>query len=149
MRVPFTCPPVWPGASPSSRDALKGYQQGRCFYCSGPISLTDPESLADVDHFFPHALKQADFGPLIDGVWNLVLACRACNRGVDGKSARLPALRLLERLHARNEYLIVSHHPLKETLIAQTGGDEPRRRSFLNDMHGRAWSTLIHVWEPR
>jgi len=35
----------------SCRGALNGYQQGRCFYCS-PISLTDPETLADVDHFF-------------------------------------------------------------------------------------------------
>ena len=132
----------------SSRDALNGYQQGRCFYCSRPISLTDPDTLADVDHFFPHTLKQADFGPVIDGVWNLVLACKACNRGVDGKSDRLPTLRLVERLHARNEHLIISHHPLRETLIAQTGADEVSRRRFLNDMHGRAWSTLIHVWEP-
>jgi hypothetical protein len=133
----------------SSRDALNGYQQGRCFYCSGPISLTDPATLADVDHFFPHILKHADFGPIIDGVWNLVLACRTCNRGVAGKFDRLPSERLLARLHARNEYLIVSHHPLRETLIAQTGADEVRRRGFLRDLHGRAWASVIHLWEPK
>lgn len=133
----------------SCRDALNGYQQGKCFYCSGPISLTDPATLADVDHYFPHVLKQADFGPIIDGVWNLVLACQACNRGVAGKFDRLPTQRLLERLHARNEYLITSHHPLRETLIAQTGRDEAQRRGFLRDMHARAWATVIHLWEPR
>jgi hypothetical protein len=132
----------------SCRDALNGYQQGRCFYCSAPISLTDPMALADVDHFFPHVLKQADFGPIIDGVWNLVLACQSCNRGVDGKFGRLPTERLLQRLHSRNEYLIGSKHPLRETLVAQTGADEVRRRGFLRDMHGRAWARLIHLWEP-
>ena len=133
----------------SSRHALNGYQQGRCFYCSGQISLTDPDSLADVDHFFPHALKQAAFGTIIDGVWNLVLACRPCNRGVAGKSDRVPTERLLERLHTRNEFLIGSHHPLRETLITQTGNDENRRRGYLRDIHRKAWATLIHCWEPR
>lgn len=133
----------------SSRDALNGYQQGRCFYCSAPISLSDPDTLADVDHFFPHTLKQTDLGSVVDGVWNLVLACQPCNRGVNGKSARLPTVKLLERLHARNEYLILSHHPLRETLMAQTGTDEPRRREFLRNLHARAWAALIHLWEPR
>jgi hypothetical protein len=132
----------------NSRHALNGYQQGRCFYCSGTISLTDQSALADVDHFFPHTLKQADFGSSVDGVWNLVLACKDCNRGVGGKFFRLPTLRLLGRLHARNEYLIGSHHPLRETLIAQCGRDEPSRRGFLNDAHRRALAVLIHQWEP-
>jgi hypothetical protein len=133
----------------SCRDALNGYQQGRCFYCSGRISLTDAGTLADVDHFFPHVLKQAGFGPLIDGVWNLVLACQSCNRGVAGKFDRLPTERLLARLHARNEHLIVSHHPLRETLIAQTGVTEASRRGFLGDLHRRAWAAVIHLWEPQ
>ena len=105
-------------------------------------------TLADVDHFFPHVLKQADLGPIIDGVWNLVLACQLCNRGVAGKFDRLPTERLLARLHSRNEYLIVSHHPLRETLIAQIGGYEARRREFLRDLHLRAWAAVIHLWEP-
>lgn len=132
----------------SCRDALNGYQKGRCFYCSAPISLSDADSLADVDHFFPHALKQADFGSIIDGVWNLVLACQDCNRGAGGKFDRVPTEKLLERLHFRNEHLIVSHHPLRETLIRQTGPDEVQRWDFLRGFHGRAWGRLIHLWEP-
>lgn len=60
--------------------------------------------LADVDHFFPHTLKPqvASAGccrPVnVDGVWNLVLACSDCNRGIDGKSAQVPNIELLKRL---------------------------------------------------
>ncbi len=106
-----------------ARTALSGYQKGHCFYCFDTFSVlgvTPP----DVDHFFPHVLKAVGFGAPVDGVWNLVLACRRCNRGIDGKSARVPTLRLLERLHTRNEFLIGSHHPLRETLMAQTGATE-------------------------
>ena len=133
----------------SCRDALNGYQRGACFYCGRRISLVDDGDLADVDHFFPHALKQAGFGPAIDAVWNLVLACKGCNRGPRGKFDRLPSLRLLKRLHTRNEHLITSHHPLRETLIVQTGGQEVARRGFLRTTFERARSVLIHEgWEP-
>lgn len=132
----------------SSRAALNGYQKGKCFYCNCDIMLNDASDDTDVDHFFPHTLKQAGFGPLIDGVWNLVLACKDCNRGPRGKFARIPSLRLLGKLFKRNEFLISSHHPLRETLIQQTGMLEGVRMSFLNDFHQRARATLFHLWEP-
>ncbi len=133
-----------------ARDALSGYQKGHCFHCSRNFSLLGSAS-PDVDHFFPHSLKAAGFGGAVDGVWNLVLACRQCNRGIGGtvsKSNRVPTLRLLERLSTRNEFLIRSHHPLRETLMQQTGASESDRREFLNAFHTRAVSTLIHQWEP-
>ncbi len=131
----------------SSRGALNGYQKGYCFYCFRPIHLTEMETLPDVDHFFPHTLMQAGLQNL-DGVWNLVLACRGCNRGVRGKSARVPTVRLLERLFKRNEFLIQSHHPLRETLRSQTGLEQAARRSFLNDFHYLATRSLpIPQWE--
>jgi hypothetical protein len=38
----------------SCRDALNGYQKGKCFYCSADISVeARHEDLCDVDHFFP------------------------------------------------------------------------------------------------
>jgi hypothetical protein len=129
-----------------SRPALNGYQKGHCFYCFASIAPVGPV-LPDVDHFFPHALKTAGFRG-IDGVWNLVLACRVCNRGINGKWDRVPSLKLLERLRRRNEFLIESHHPLRETLIVQTGSTEAERRGYLGDFHQRAHATLIHAWEP-
>jgi hypothetical protein len=67
---------------------------------------------------------------------------------VGGKFDAVPTIKYLERLHTRNEYLISSHHPLRETLIQQTGKSEEARRGFLQDWHNSARATLLHQWEP-
>jgi hypothetical protein len=134
----------------SSREALDGYQKGRCFYCFRQISIV-PTSLnvADVDHFLPHTLLvRGNIDANLNGVWNLVLACRECNRGEKGKSARVPQIRYLERLHQRNNYLIESHHPLRDTLISQTGMTESSRQEFLQRQYSAAKSLLVHDWTP-
>lgn len=133
----------------NSRDALNGYQRGHCFYCFDSISL-DPESslLPDVDHFIPHAAGKLIPHLYLDGIWNLVLACKDCNRGVEGKFDKLPEKHLLERLNTRNEYLIGSNHPLKETLIAQTGVNSAARASYLSSVYERAWAFLLNRWAP-
>jgi hypothetical protein len=126
------------------RPALNGYQKGRCFYCFAPISIDEPLNFfyPDVDHFFPHTLKQVDCSG-IDSVWNLVLSCKACNRE---KGARIPTMKLLERLYSRNEFLIASHHPLRETLIMQTGKNEIGRGAlFLKFMKSRI-GILGYTW---
>lgn len=132
----------------SSRGALNGYQLGRCFYCFDEINLNHN---TDVDHFFPHKLGQYPrFRQYnLDGIWNLVLACEACNRGNDGKFALLPAVPLLNRLHKRNEHLVTSHHPLRETLIRQTGRSARDRQAYLGELYRQARSTLLHAWEPK
>ncbi len=122
------------------RDALNGYQKGRCFYCFAEVSVTGgADDLAEVDHVFPHTLKrrapEAPLAGLVDGVWNLVLACRVCNRGPAGKFDRLPHPDYLERLMRRNEFLIASHHPLRETLMGQTGGRAGERVQFLREAY--------------
>ena len=101
----------------------------------------------DVDHFFPHTLQSLSTDINLDGVWNLVLACPSCNRGEDGKFARVPALKYLERLHERNEFLISSHHPLRETLKRQTGETVEDRVRFLNHVYKDAVNHLIFSWE--
>lgn len=131
----------------SSRDSLNGYQKGRCFYCYGDISIdSKDENLADVDHFFPWALK--DMIPNINGVWNLVLSCKGCNRGEFGKFDRLPSLDFLYRLDKRNEYLIGSHLPLRETLLSQTGAKSKTRHDFLQKQYNIARVNIMHTWEP-
>lgn len=133
----------------SCRDALNGYQKGKCFHCFSDISVSQGDSnLGDVDHFIPHTVKAALSDFPVDGVWNLVLACRACNRGAEGKFAKMPSLALLQRLYRRNEFLIASHHPLRETLIRQTGATTEKRRLFLQTRYDDALALLIHVWEP-
>lgn len=132
----------------SARDALNGYQKGHCFFCFAPISLTQVELQPDVDHFFPHVLGNYNQHSNYDGVWNLTLSCRDCNRGENGKFAKLPSLKLLERLNTRNEFLITSHHPLRETLIQQTGRTPADRIRYLQQQFDEAKTTLIHEWEP-
>ena len=133
----------------SCRDALNGYQKGKCFYCFDEISIVSgQERLTEVDHFFPHALKKHRVAEPINGVWNLVLACSECNSGTGGKFAKVPSISLLQRLSKRNEYLIGSHHPLRETLILQTGKTPRHRHQFLNDCYADAKRLLIHTWCP-
>lgn len=135
-----------------ARDALNGYQRGHCFYCFDAISVEPgTPDLAHVDHFFPHVLKRTELGTRVnlDGVWNLVLACQRCNAGPEGKWMRVPALQYLDRLHRRNEYLIQSRHPLRETLMQQTGASEQRRREFLDAVFNEARHTGLGLvpWE--
>ena len=130
----------------SCRDALNGYQKGKCFYCFIDISIESGNvDLAHVDHFLPHILKEGREIRNLDGIWNLVLACQACNMS---KLARAPQARYLTRLNTRNNYLISSHHPLRETLIRQTGNTDAGRYSFLNRSCQEAMDTLIHTWGP-
>ena len=137
----------------STRGALNGYQKGRCFYCFSEIQISGKNNDSDVDHFFPHRLKTSELHFNLDGVWNLVLSCRNCNRGHDGKFDKIPSQNLLERLHTRNEYLINSHHPLRETLISQTGYSEENRAKFLSDaynkvqIHRDGWNPKETFWE--
>ncbi|WP_426273541.1 HNH endonuclease [Exiguobacterium sp. R-17] len=133
----------------SSRDALNGYQKGKCFYCFRDISIQSGDlNLADVDHFIPHILG-TEFEEDLNGVWNLVLACHSCNRGSNGKFARIPSLEYLERLHRRNEFFIESHHPLRETLLNQTGVSTDSRIKYLQLMYNLSISlTGGFRWKP-
>lgn len=132
----------------SARDALNGYQKGSCFYCFDDITLDSlSNNLCDVDHFYPHVLQASLPQVNLNGVWNLVLACPKCNRGVNGKFAAIPATKYLERLHKRNEYLINSHHPLRETLMMQTGITEDSRVNFLKTIDRFSINMMIHRWE--
>jgi hypothetical protein len=129
----------------SARAALNGYQKGRCFYCFTPVTIGAGQLTADVDHVFPWALRPLMTGNP-NGVWNLVLACRDCNRGAGGKFDCVPALELVSRLHRRNEFLITSHHPLRETLIAQTGATPAFRVAFLQGNYQTAKLARIIEW---
>jgi hypothetical protein len=133
----------------SVRDALNGYQKGKCFYSYQDISINSNDlNLCEVDHFLPHANKKqhAEQGANINGVWNLVLADSAVNQE---KKAKIPELRFLERLFRRNEFYIESKHPLAETIINQTGRTKESRRNFLLGQYQTALSCSIHTWTPK
>lgn len=135
-----------------SRDALMGYQKGKCFYCGTFIStFSGSQYLGEVDHFFPFYLYKKTsrlFFRKVEEVWNHVLACNSCN-GAGGKSNSLAESKFLEKLHRRNNYYIDSHHPLKETIIAQTGSTEQTRIDFLQNFLSESTGVITSKkWAP-
>jgi hypothetical protein len=104
----------------SAVDSLLPYQKGKCFYCSREIdrnAATHDDAFPDVDHFFAHSflvkLKSVGVGSCInihqDGIWNLVIASRACNRGTEGKSDLRPGHEYFQKLILRNELFTEEH----------------------------------------
>ena len=134
----------------SAGHALNGYQRGKCFYCNKQIHIgtwTVLEERAEVDHFFPHVLqRKGDIDADLDQAWNLVLACNRCNGSAE-KRDLCPDISYVEDLHKRNEYLIQSHHPLRESIIARTGKKELDRRKFLQGCYNMAKLSLVHTWK--
>ena len=48
----------------------------------------------------------------------------------------------------RNNYYIESHHPLRETIINQTGKTEEERRAFLQNLFDKAINIIPVKWKP-
>ena len=127
------------------RDALSGYQDGRCAYCHDPFTDIGTSRVA-VDHVLPFVLMSRGWQ---DGdlhkVWNLVLACYACN---SAKRDRRPRKDWMPWLEQRGEDLIASHHPLRETLISQLGPDRASRHQTLVRRHTAATEMMRPSWTP-
>ena len=126
------------------RDALSGYQDGRCAYCNELFTDIGTKRVA-VDHVLPFVLMTQGWA---DGdlhqIWNFALACYACN---SAKRDRLPVADWMPWLEKRSEHLIASHHPLRETLITQLGLDPVRRHQTLARRHTAA-TAMIRPWKP-
>jgi len=134
----------------SSKHSLNGYQKGKCFYCRKDIAIeSGHENSCDVDHFFPHMLLQLGLKGL-NQIWNLVLSCKECNRGSAGKFERIPDISYLDQLYDRNNYFIESHHPLRETIINQTGKTDDERISYLQSFYNQATDMIPSQikWKP-
>jgi|TARA_B110000459_G_C16571201_1_gene476533 hypothetical protein len=134
----------------SARNALNGYQKGKCFYSFKDLHIGNSDLInCDVDHVLPHFNKILHLNSMyptnINGVWNLVLSDIKINR--HEKRAKFPALKYLERLHKRNEYYIISKHPLSETIINQTGKTENDRIQFLQYHWNIAKENCIHQFK--
>tara|TARA_B110000285_G_C15066326_1_gene585338 strand:- start:498 stop:1529 length:1032 start_codon:yes stop_codon:yes gene_type:complete len=134
----------------SARGSLNGYQKGKCFYSFKNISIiTGSDDICHVDHFLPHYNKilHAKSGANINGVWNLVLAHSEIN-SMGEKGTKIPDIKFLTRLYNRNEFYIISKHPLAETIVNQTGKTKEVRRAFLQKQYDIAKSNSIVTWSP-
>lgn len=134
------------------RNPFNGYQKGKCFYCNRHIDIEpNKENTCQVDHFLPHHLmRKTEYQLDLDEIWNLVLACKECN-GFSEKGGRMPAKNILPKLADRNEYLIESHLPIKETIISICGKTKKARYDFLNKRYEfcRAIKGAHSEWSPK
>ena len=134
------------------RKPLNGYQKGKCFYCLKHISIEPKQgNTCDVDHVIPMSIQYGSKYDLqLNHVWNLVLACQQCNRWEEGgKSANLPQVQFMHRLHQRNEYLIESNHPLKENIIQMAGKKSEQRLDFILKHFEFACTIRKANWAPK
>ena len=107
----------------SAVSVLLPYQHGRCFYCGKIINTNayaEDHNFPDVDHFIAHSyFKRSELGHINpDGIWNLVIACKECNRGGGGKFERLPDLIYQKEIINRNVLFTEEHrHSLKNSIL--------------------------------
>ena len=110
----------------SAVKTLEPYQKGLCFYCGIKLRSeggAEFRDYPDVDHCIPLSLfKVVPFAYNPNGVWNLVLACRDCNRGPDGKFDKVPARIFFEALTKRNLYFAEEHkHSMRFSVLSSLG----------------------------
>lgn len=111
----------------SAVPTLLPYQKGLCFYCCRPIRLSavhHEDDFGDVDHCNPRSallkIRPAGTTPSanLDGIWNLVVACKNCNRGPGGKADQIPDLHYYEQLCLRNMRFALEHdHSLRHAVL--------------------------------
>ena len=85
----------------------------------------------------------------IDGI------CSSCGKKIQIKTAmvfqtklKIPDIKYLYALSKRNNYYIESHHPLRETIINQTGKLQDDRRNFLQKMYDLSIDHIPVKWKP-
>lgn len=137
----------------SAVDVLLPYQHGRCFYCGRPLdrgASSCEDAFPDVDHFFPWALMvrhpEITFNP--DGVWNLVLACKQCNRGPSGKFDIPPSSKFFQALLTRNLLFVEEHrHSLRNAILmslnSSNSADVARKMRAVYKV-----LEVLQAWEP-
>lgn len=140
----------------SAVNALMPYQHGKCFYCNRPMDTnahSQDDNFPDVDHVYAHSqgsLIRSEFDNVnTNGIWNLVIACKKCNRGEDGKFDSPPHSMFGEKLRARNELFTEEHkHSLRNSILISLGVQNTKEvssRMFKIEM----LFNQIKGWKPK
>ncbi len=139
----------------SAVNILLPYQHGDCFYCRKKVNVfaeKDEHDFPDVDHLLPFAfLSRFNIYPLTpNGIWNLVIACKECNRGPNGKFDRPPKKEYFYRLLSRNILFTEEHrHTLKNAILLSLSVSnsfevEEKMKSIFNK-----FMLMECTWEPK
>lgn len=138
----------------SAVNVLLPYQHGNCFYCNKKVNVfgnKEDHDFPDVDHLLPFKfLTGFDIHPLSpNGIWNLVVACRECNRGTNGKFDNPPKGYYFDNLLNRNLLFIEEHrHSLRNSILLSLSANngievESTMKTVLNKF------SLFDKWEPK
>ena len=101
-------------------------------------------------YFLPLSLEIRDkILKNLNGIWNIVLCCKKCNRGKYGKFNHIPDKKFLYKLNDRNNGLIESREPVRYTIMRQTGQSINARKFFLNNSYDIALRSYITTWKPK
>jgi 5-methylcytosine-specific restriction endonuclease McrA len=116
--------------SPTERTNLRSavsillpYQHGCCFYCKRKVNIysnSDDSDFPDVDHFIAHSyFKRPELSNINpDAIWNLVIACKECNRGSRGKFTSIPQISYQKEIINRNVLFTEEHrHSPKNSIL--------------------------------
>ncbi len=137
----------------SAVSILLPYQHGYCFYCKKKIntnSNSDDSDFPDVDHFIAHSYfnrpELSHINP--DGIWNLVIACKGCNRGAGGKFERLPAKSYQSEIIRRNVLFTEEHrHSLKNSILLSLNAQNHNQvQSKMDSLFDKF--NMIDGWKP-
>jgi len=138
----------------SAVDVLLPYQKGKCFYCLNKVNRNvdkEEDDFPDVDHFFPLSMLDIVSARKINanGVWNLVVACKKCNRGESGKFNRPADKIFFDKLLSRNLYYYQEHkHSLKNSILislnARNNKDIERKMNTIYNQF-----RYIEGWKPK
>ena len=139
----------------SAVDALLPYQHGKCFYCGRQLnkaSDTQASDFPDVDHLLPFSAfdKFSPFQQISpNGFWNLVIACKECNRGASGKFDAPPDQMYYTKLINRNRLFTEEHrHSLRNTILLSLNVKsatqvEKRMHQF------QPYLNIFNGWKPK
>lgn len=139
----------------SAVDALLPYQHGKCFYCGRKLNKESDNQAADfpdVDHVLPFtAFQKFELFQSVspNGFWNLVIACKECNRGASGKFDAPPDQMYYTKLINRNRLFTEEHnHSLRNTILMSLSANsskqvEKRMRQF------QTYLNILNGWTPK
>ena len=139
----------------SAVNVLISYQHGRCFYCNKHMNVnakSNEHDFPDVDHVIPFSafnkgILSTNYNS--NGIWNLVVACKDCNRGSNGKFHTPPDKLYFEKLIDRNILFTQEHkHSLKNTILMSLGATNHMQiRQKMSNF--KTYLNLVTGWKPK
>jgi hypothetical protein len=138
----------------SAINILMPYQKDQCFYCNkimNTSSSKDEDDFPDVDHFVPLSFisRIQLLGANANGVWNIVIACKECNRGGAGKFQAPADKQYFEKLLYRNLLFTEEHkHSLKNSVLISLGVKNAIELTSKMNLFYKA-TDIINGWKPK